>query len=166
MSKENMNKIEDRGKPDEFKEQNKRSTSSSTYNKLVILLLVFLYSLQGLVIGLFLETFQLRLKKDFSYSEIGVFLLCNYPFSLKVFWSPIVDTYYIKSIGLRRTWAISTQILAFGLIMFLSYNINFVLNEKKIYELTFICFLIMLCIATQDIAIDGWAITLFEKDVF
>ncbi len=121
--------------------------------------------MQGFVIGLFLETIQIKLKKDFSYSEIGVFLLCSYPFSLKVFWSPIVDTYYVRSIGLRRTWAIGTQIISAGLLFYLSGNINLLLDNKKIYELSFVCFLIVFFIATQDIAIDGWATTLCGKDV-
>ena len=128
-------------------------------------LLIFLYSLQGFVIGLFLETIQLKLKKDFTYAEIGIFLLCSYPFSFKVFWSPIVDTYYIKSIGLRRTWAISTQLICSSLIFFLSSRIESLLKDKQIYELSFICLLIVFFIATQDIAIDGWATTLCGKDV-
>jgi len=139
--------------------------SNSLYISLVSSLLIFLYSMQGFVIGLFLETIQIKLKKDFSYSEIGVFLLCSYPFSLKVFWSPIVDTYYVRSIGLRRTWAIGTQIISAGLLFYLSGNINLLLDNKKIYELSFVCFLIVFFIATQDIAIDGWATTLCGKDV-
>lgn len=144
---------------------NGNKSSTKTYISLVSILLIFLYSLQGFVIGLFLETIQLRLKKDFSFAEVGIFLLCSYPFSLKVLWSPIVDTYYIKSLGLRRTWAISSQLIVSGLLYFLSYNINFLIESKKIYELSFICFTIKFFIATQDIAIDGWATTLCGKDV-
>jgi hypothetical protein len=141
------------------------SKNTKTYFYLVSILLIFLYSLQGFVIGLFLETIQIRLKKDFSFSEVGIFLLCSYPFSLKVLWSPIVDTYYIKSLGLRRTWALFSQLIVSALLYYLSLNINFLIESKKIYGLSFICFVIKFFIATQDIAIDGWANTLCGKDV-
>jgi len=159
---ETLNETENQKIHNEVKHSNQ---TNSKYISFVTILLIFLYSMQGFVLGLFLETIQIKLKKDFSYSEIGIFLLCSYPFSLKVFWSPIVDTYYIKSIGLRRTWAIFTQIITSGLLMYLSYNINYQMENKKIYELSFICFLIVFFIATQDIAIDGWATTLCGKDV-
>jgi hypothetical protein len=147
------------------KENNNQISSTKTYIYLVSIFLIFLYSLQGFVIGLFLETLQIRLKREFSFSEVGIFLLCSYPFSLKVLWSPIVDTYYIKSLGLRRTWALFSQIIVSGLLYFLSLNINYLIESKKIYELSFICFIIKFFIATQDIAIDGWATTLCGKDV-
>lgn len=151
----------------EEEKQNAKPNSSpnSKYIILVSVLLIFLYSLQGFLIGVFLETIQIKLKKDFSYAEIGVYLLCTYPFSLKVFWSPIVDTYYIRSIGLRRTWAIFSQIICSVLLLHLSYTINDLLAHKKIYELTLISFLIIFFVATQDIAIDGWATTLCGKEV-
>jgi hypothetical protein len=106
----------------------------------------------------------MKLKLDFSFSEVGIFLLCSYPFSLKVIWSPIIDTYYIKSLGQRRSWAISSQLVVSGLLFFLSVNINELILSKKIYELTFLCLCIVFFIATQDIAIDGWATTLCGKD--
>ena len=91
-------------------------------------LLIFLYSLQGLVIGLLLETLQLRLKTYFNYSEIGIFLLCSYPFSLKILWSPIIDTYYLKSIGLRKTWIILSQLICAAILFLLSMEIDEILE--------------------------------------
>lgn len=135
---------------------------NKTYSSM---LLVFLYSLQGLIIGLLLDTMQLRLKPYFKYSEIGLFLLCSYPFSLKLFWSPIVDTYYIKSLGLRKTWIISTQIVAGCIVLYMSYGIEQIIQDKDITFLSLISLILMFSIATQDIAVDGWALTLCGKDV-
>jgi len=128
-------------------------------------LLVFLYSLQGLIIGLLLETLQIQLKHDFSYSELGVFLLCSYPFSLKILWSPIVDSYYFTKIGRRKTWVMITQSLAVKILFYMSSNIDDILQEKRIYFLSVLCFLLMFIISTQDIAVDGWALTLCGQEV-
>jgi PAT family acetyl-CoA transporter-like MFS transporter 1 len=128
-------------------------------------LLVFLYSLQGLIIGLLLETLQIQLKHDFSYSELGVFLLCSYPFSLKILWSPIVDSYYFTKIGRRKTWVMITQTIAVKILFYMSSNIDEILQEKRIYFLSVLCFLLMFIISTQDIAVDGWALTLCGQEV-
>jgi hypothetical protein len=99
-------------------------------------ILIFLYSLQGLVIGIILETMQMNLKMKFNYSDIGVFLLCSYPFSLKIFWSFLVDTYYLKKIGMRKTWIISTQIIASLILFYLSLSIENLIEEKRIFTLS------------------------------
>ncbi len=128
-------------------------------------LLIFLYFLQGLVIGLLLETIQLNLKSSFNYSEIGIYLLCSYPFSLKILWSPIVDTYYINKLGLRKTWIIFSQIISSALLIYLSYSVDGMIQEKRIYALAVVCFVLVFCISTQDIAVDGWALSLCGKEV-
>lgn len=128
-------------------------------------LLIFLYSLQGLVIGLLLETLQIQLKHDFSYSEVGIFLLCSYPFALKIFWSPLVDSYYLKKIGRRKSWIISTQSLAVIILLYMSFHIDEILSHKRIYFLSGLSLFLMFLISTQDIAVDGWALTLCGKEV-
>lgn len=128
-------------------------------------LLISLYTLQGLIFGILLETLQLKLKQDFNYSEIGIYMLCSYPFSLKILWSPIVDTFYLKFIGLRKTWILIAQIMTGVILMYLSMSIDNLIHNKNIFILAIIAFVLMFSIATQDIAVDGWALTLCGKDV-
>lgn len=128
-------------------------------------LLIFLYFLQGLVIGIVLETMPMNLKKNFHYKEIGFFLMCSYPFSLKILWSFIIDTYYFKKFGLRKTWIILTQSISSLIFFYMSFNIEQIILEKKILFLSVMCFVLIFCIATQDIAVDGWALSLFGNDV-
>jgi PAT family acetyl-CoA transporter-like MFS transporter 1 len=140
-------------------------TIISTKKYYEISLLVFLYFLQGLVFGLLLETIQLNLKSSFSYSEIGIYLMCSYPFSLKILWSPIVDTYYFNRLGLRKTWIIISQLISSLILIYLSNTIEEMIKEKQIYLLGTICFILVFCISIQDIAVDGWALSLCGNDV-
>ena len=71
-----------------------------------ILLLIVLYSLQGLPIGFFLVSVPVIFKKYLTYSEIGVIMMCTLPFSLKVLWSPFVEFYYSEKFGKRRSWIV------------------------------------------------------------
>lgn len=44
-----------------------------------------------------------------SYTQIGVFSLATYPYSFKLFWSPIVDSLYSRRFGRRKTWIVPIQ---------------------------------------------------------
>lgn len=41
-----------------------------------------------------------------SYTQIGIFSLATYPYSFKLFWSPIVDSIYSRSFGRRKSWVV------------------------------------------------------------
>ena len=129
-----------------------------------IFLLVVLYLLQGVPLGLCFGSIPFLLKSKLSFSDLALFSLSSYPYSLKLLWSPFVDSYYIKSIGRRKSWIIPTQlVIGLGLI-FLGFRIDDYLSDANITQLTFaFTFLIFLC-ATQDIAVDGWALTLLNDD--
>ena len=76
-----------------------------------ILLLVFLYILQGIPLGLAGSMPMVLQNTGISYKQQAVFSLVFWPFSLKLLWAPIVDSVYIKSLGRRKTWLVPTQYL-------------------------------------------------------
>ena len=63
----------------------------------------------------------------FSYTQLGTLSLAAYPFSLKLLWSPIVDSVFIPWIGRRKTWIIPTQLVLGGLFVYCSYYVEDVL---------------------------------------
>lgn len=109
-----------------------------------------------------------------SYNANAIFALCSWPFSLKLLWAPIVDACYIKSFGRRKSWLVPVQSLA-GIIMVLGSNfverqlglgngsggaVSDTLNVKGVTAFFFGLYFLM---ATQDIAVDGWALTMLSK---
>ena len=42
-----------------------------------------------------------------SYTAIGIFSLASYPYSLKLLWSPVVDSIYSLAFGRRKSWVVS-----------------------------------------------------------
>jgi PAT family acetyl-CoA transporter-like MFS transporter 1 len=107
-----------------------------------------------------------------SYSSLSMFSLVSLPFSLKLLWAPIVDSQYLKSVGRRKTWLVIVQILC-GLVMISgSYNIedwlsgsssSITTGEPDGFSLTCFFFMLYFLMATQDIAVDGWALTMLSK---
>ncbi|KAH3663363.1 hypothetical protein OGAPHI_005353 [Ogataea philodendri] len=130
-------------------------------------LLVMLYLIQGVPIGLAFGAVPFLLKSgQLTYSQVGVFSLASYPYSLKLLWSPIVDSCFFKKIGRRRSWIIPVQTVSGLTLLVLGTLIdNVMLNMKKnLYTLTYTFFFLILLCATQDIAVDGWALTILSKD--
>jgi len=129
-----------------------------------VALLLFLYMLQGIPMGLSFGSIPFLLQSKATYTQIGIFTFASYPYSLKLLWSPLVDALFFKSVGQRKSWIIPTQILAGILLVQKSYYIdNWIANPAHIKFLTGIFFLLILLVATQDIAVDGWALTLLSK---
>jgi PAT family acetyl-CoA transporter-like MFS transporter 1 len=149
--------------PAPAKSPTKRGSDSDLGN---IVLLVILYLLQGVPLGLCFGSIPFLLKSKLSFADLAVFSLSSYPYSLKLLWSPFVDSYFSKSIGRRKSWIIPTQfVIGCSLIILGLYIDDFLAGSNiPISQLTFaFTFLIFLC-ATQDIAVDGWALTLLNED--
>ncbi|KAI5779083.1 acetyl-coenzyme A transporter 1-domain-containing protein [Geopyxis carbonaria] len=130
------------------------------------LLLVLLYFLQGVPMGLAMGSVPFLLKDHLSYGEIGVFTLASYPYSMKLLWSPIVDAIWSRRMGRRKSWIVPIQTISSVALIWLGANAKTLMEEasQRLYFFTFVFFsLVMLC-ATQDIAVDGWALTLLSPE--
>uniref|UniRef100_A0A8H7NKG4 Major facilitator superfamily (MFS) profile domain-containing protein n=1 Tax=Bionectria ochroleuca TaxID=29856 RepID=A0A8H7NKG4_BIOOC len=132
------------------------------------LLLVLLYFLQGIPMGLAMGSVPFLLKNHLSYGEIGIFSLASYPYSLKLLWSPFVDAVWSPTFGRRKTWIVPIQFLSGFGMLWLGSHVERMLEtmgkEDGITVWHFMLwwfFLVLMC-ATQDIAVDGWALTLLS----
>ena len=152
----------------------------STQDKISIAVLILLYTLQGIPMGLSGSIPLILKEKGASYEALSLFSLVSVPFSLKLIWAPLVDSYYSKSFGRRKTWLVPVQFIT-GLVMIFGagYVEHWLEGEStttgtgtvgeettspSVGELTtFFCFLYFL-MATQDIAVDGWALTMLSRD--
>ena len=133
------------------------------------LLLVLLYFLQGIPMGLAGGSIPFLLKSHLSYSQIGVYSLASYPYSLKLLWSPIVDAIWSARVGRRKSWIVPIQTLSgFGMI-YLGSRASQMMeaagadNGAGVWGFTGWWFSLVFMCATQDIAVDGWALTLLSQ---
>ncbi|KAJ3076957.1 hypothetical protein HDU98_010233 [Podochytrium sp. JEL0797] len=133
------------------------------------LLLVVLYLLQGVPLGLIMGSVPFLLKSKLSFSDLAMFSLSSYPYSLKLLWSPIVDSIFVQDIGRRKSWIVPIQAITglFMLILSQSIDKHVSVESTDPVPVTFLAFtfasLVFLC-ATQDIAVDGWALTLLSDE--
>ncbi|CAL5866051.1 uncharacterized protein PFLUO_LOCUS258 [Penicillium psychrofluorescens] len=132
------------------------------------LLLCLLYFLQGVPMGLATGSVPFLLKPHLSYGQIGVFSLASYPYSLKLFWSPIVDAVWSTRFGRRKSWITPVQVIAGLAMIYLGGHIGDMMEKAGanggagVWNFTYWWFTLVFFCATQDIAVDGWAISLMS----
>jgi PAT family acetyl-CoA transporter-like MFS transporter 1 len=150
-----------------------KGTDTSFYDlprqdKRNFMLLVLLYFLQGVPMGLAGGSVPFLLKRHLSYGQIGVYSLASYPYSLKLLWSPIVDAVWTPRLGRRKSWILPIQFCsAFGLLYMGSRATQMMKDAAApdgsgIWVFTYWWFMLVFLCATQDIAVDGWALTLLS----
>lgn len=131
-------------------------------------LLVLLYFLQGIPLGLATGSVPFLLKSHMSYAELGIFSLASYPYSLKLFWSPIVDAIWSPTLGRRKSWILPIQMLSGCGMLYLGGMAEDLMAKAGqpggagAWNVTWWWFFLVLMCATQDIAVDGWALTLIS----
>lgn len=132
------------------------------------LLLVLLYFLQGIPMGLASGSVPFLLKQHLSYGQIGVFTLASYPYSLKLLWSPIVDAVWSPRLGRRKSWIMPIQVCSGIGMIYLGGRVKEMMiaagasDGSGVWSFTWWWFFLVFLCATQDIAVDGWALTLLS----
>lgn len=134
-----------------------------------ILLLLFLYVLQGIPLGVAGSIPLILQSKNVSYSDQAIYSFVFWPFSLKLLWAPLVDAAYFSRFGRRKSWLVPTQYFLGLFMFFLSYEVDELLKSNEhtspnIIKLTAVFFMFGFLAATQDIAVDGWALTMLSKE--
>lgn len=132
------------------------------------LLLVLLYFMQGIPMGLAGGSVPFLLKPHLSYGQLGVFSLASYPYSLKLLWSPIVDAVWSTRVGRRKSWILPIQLCSGFAILYMGSRATQMMRDAAapdgsgIWQFTVWWFSLVFLCATQDIAVDGWALTLLS----
>lgn len=130
------------------------------------LLLFSLYWAQGLPVGFMTHALPVILRAEgVSLTHIGGFGLLMLPWSIKIFWAPLVDQHGSNTKGHYRSWIIPMQLLTIVVLVILSFLPIESLNQP-IYLLLFFMVLLSMNLvgATQDIATDGLAVNILKND--
>ncbi len=79
-----------------------------------------------------------------------------------------MDSFFFRKIGRRRTWIIPVNFAIAITLFSVAHLANDILynsqTQAEIFSLAFIFFMLTFLVATQDIIVDGWAISLLSKE--
>jgi hypothetical protein len=102
------------------------------------------------------------MRANMSYTKIGVFTLAAYPYSFKLLWSPLVDSLYFRGLGRRKSWILPLQAASAAVMIACGRWAEGRLEAGDAAGVTALFFALVMLAATQDIAVDGWALTLLS----
>lgn len=149
----------------EAKDADKDKGLEGDYVNIAILLL--LYTLQGVPLGLSSTMDLILQEKKLSFDEQGVFSSVSWPYSLKVLWAPIVDSVFVSRFGRRKSWLVPIQLLIGVLLLATPARVTELLGadgeHPQVGQLTALFFVFYLLAATQDVALDGWAVEMLAR---
>ena len=131
-------------------------------------LLLLLYCLQGIPLGLAGSVPMVLQARKIGYRQQALFSFVSWPFSVKLIWAPIVDAVYSRTFGRRKSWLIPVQYTVGVVMVVMSNYIDDLIGDgdfpPNVLLLTVVFFLLFVCAATQDIAVDGWALTMLSRE--
>lgn len=127
-----------------------------------IAVLLLLYTLQGIPMGLTMSIPLLLQTRGVSYGDQAVFSFVRWPYAMKLLWAPIVDFTYLPSFGRRKSWIVPVQFVLGSMLVLVAGSVESLLNN--VYALTGVFFVLYFLAATQDIAVDGWALTMLSPE--
>ena len=133
-----------------------------------IALLLVLYTLQGIPMGLS-GSIPFLLQGRTTYKQQALFSLVSLPFSFKLLWAPVVDSTSFWGLGRRKAWLLPVQFLCGLMMMLASPLVGGWMGEEdgglpnvQLLTAYFLCLYGLM--ATQDIAVDGWALTMLSRE--
>eukprot|EP00051_Salpingoeca_urceolata_P028611 m.487620 g.487620 ORF g.487620 m.487620 type:complete len:528 (-) comp25159_c0_seq1:34-1617(-) len=131
-----------------------------------VMLLILLYTLQGIPMGLSASIPYVLQERTADFNKQAVFSLVSWPFSVKLLWAPIVDSVWHPAMGRRKTWLVPLQLLIAVTLFWSSTWVDAELESEdiNIWLLTYLFLGLYTLCATQDIAVDGWALTMLSKE--
>ena len=120
-----------------------------------LFLLTFLYFIQGLPYGLQSRFMPIFLRaRGVSLTNVGFFKMLLAPWLCKTLWAPLVDQK-----GTKHQWLL-WSILGMSITCLLSSLIS----PDQFTLLCLIIFILNVCAATQDVAVDSIAVTMLNSD--
>ncbi len=101
---------------------------------------------------------------DVSLTAIGLLSLVSLPWNLKFLWAPLIDRYALKWPDRRRSWLLISQValsvgfIAIAGLVFFALRGGGALDGNVLLVLAGIALFIAFAGATQDIAVDAFAV--------
>jgi len=97
-----------------------------------------------------------------SLTGVGFAGALALPWLLKALWAPLVDRFYWRAFGRRRSWIVPMQL---GLVLACAAAAGVgPETERGLYLLLGLVFAMNLLAATQDVAVDGLAVDVLRPD--
>jgi MFS transporter, PAT family, beta-lactamase induction signal transducer AmpG len=126
-----------------------------------LVLLLVLYFCQGLPGGFLAVVLPVILREQgMDLRTIGLASLLSLPWLAKIAWAPLVDRFYVKSWGRRRSWILPAQAGMIAVTLLFTQ----VRPQDGLQAVVVLFVVLNVLAATQDVAVDGLAVDLLRDE--
>lgn len=113
--------------------------------------------------GLAFGTIPFLLKERGStYADLAQFSFVSLPYALKLLIAPLVDSFYSRAFGRRKSWIVPIQLCIGAITFSCAPAIHRWVQRVAVANLTAIFLTVITLTAVQDIAVDGWSLTILR----
>jgi PAT family beta-lactamase induction signal transducer AmpG len=91
---------------------------------------------------------------------VGLFSLAQAPWTFKFLWAPLMDRYRLPVLGRKRSWMIVCQLFLLAGCGALALQAS----NPRVSSVALVALFIAFWSASQDIAIDGYAVEILERE--
>ena len=130
-----------------------------SWRLLSVVLLSFSSGLPLGVVWLAIPAWMARVGVDIKV--IGLFTLAQAPWSFKLLWSPWMDRFPPPFLGRKRGWILIGQVALFAVTLWLAGVSG---HPEAVWVIGALALAIAFASATQDIAIDAYAVEVLRRD--
>lgn len=133
-----------------------------------LVLLCTIYFIHAIPLQFSWYTMPIILRQQLSYSDVGTFLISQYPYSWKAGWSPLVDGLHHPLVGRRKTWIVPSLVIGGAVLFWLAFTQDSLVTEVAsgrslaMAWLVLTWFMVMFFCANIRIALDSWSINLLS----
>ena len=127
------------------------------YRSLIIIGLLSM--VQGTSLGFCMHSMLVILaEKGIPYASVGVLYIAKSPSSFKFLFAPILDSYYSKKFGRRKTYLVPIEIILGFFFLYYTFTVEDLMNRVDITTIFIVNFSICLLLAIHNIAVQGLTI--------
>jgi len=132
-----------------------------------LLILSLLYMMQGILLGFFeMSISQLLIQNGAKFVDLGFLSMISYPYAVKFLVAPILDSFYLKRFGRRKSYVVPLQYFYAILCFVLAWKLEDYIENLQISQIFYWGLMSMVIIVIQDVAVDGWVTKLLTKDYY
>jgi MFS transporter, PAT family, beta-lactamase induction signal transducer AmpG len=132
---------------------------AGSWRLLSVVLLSFSSGLPLGVVWFAIPAWMARVGVDIKV--IGLFTLAQAPWSFKLLWSPSMDRFAPPFLGRKRGWILIGQVALFAVTLWLAGVSS---HPEAVWVIGALALAIAFASATQDIAIDAYAVEVLHRD--
>lgn len=124
-----------------------------------VVVLLLLYTLHGATLAGASGMQVMLIEKGAGDAMMSVWQCRRLPGLLKVFFAPVIDTCFVERFGRRKTWIVPCGVLTGLNFLAFGPHVAWLVETGSIWTITGFYTFALLLLCAQDVAIDGWAIS-------